>query len=74
MKDSDKYIGETEKALSGRKANFVLPGVGREIVIHIPNDLTDAEFDVLLKWLELQKFGFVSPTVSKDKNNGKQEE
>lgn len=48
-----------------RKANLLLPGHKREIVIYAPADLTDGEFDLILKWLELQKYGL----VSKEKSN-----
>lgn len=44
---------------SVRKANFLLPGRNREIIIYAPEDLTEREFEMILKWLELQKFGLI---------------
>lgn len=59
-----------------RKANLPLPGIGvdREIIISVPDDLTDEEFEQARKWFEFLKFGFVSNSVGKDKNDDKQEQ
>jgi hypothetical protein len=56
-----------------RKANLLLPGINREILISAPADLTDKEFELVLQWLALQKYGLVS-SVSEDKIDEKQEE
>lgn len=73
---STKKQGENigpEKA-SMRKANLLLQGENREIIFYAPADLTDVEFELIFKWLELQKYGLVSP-VKKEKNDeSKQEE
>lgn len=42
-----------------RKANLLLPGKNRQIIIYAPEDLTDIEFNLIFKWLELQKYGLV---------------
>lgn len=43
-----------------RKANLLLTGNNREIIIYAPSDLTEDEFLMISKWLELQKYGLVS--------------
>jgi hypothetical protein len=53
---------EDKKSLSSlRKANLLLPGDKREIVVYAPSDLTNEEFEILILWLQLQKFGLVTP-------------
>jgi hypothetical protein len=42
-----------------RKTNLLLQGKNREIVVIVPDDLTNEEFELLQKWLEIQKFGLV---------------
>jgi len=42
-----------------RKANLLLPGKDRQIIIFAPDDLTEDEFALIFKWLELQKYGLV---------------
>lgn len=42
-----------------RKANLLLPGKDRQIIIYAPENLTEDEFTLVFKWLELQKSGLV---------------
>jgi hypothetical protein len=53
---------EAEKQIqsSVRKANLLLAGKNREITILAPADLTEIEFEMISKWLELQKYGLVN--------------
>jgi hypothetical protein len=64
-----KFSGPSESvsSIKIRKANFLLPGDDREIIISVPSDLTEEEFSLSLKWLEFQKFGL----VKKDTTIGK---
>jgi len=68
---STKKQGEnigSEKA-SMRKANLLLQGENREISIYAPADLTESEFGLIFKWLELQKYGLVNLVVVKDSSD-----
>lgn len=64
----EKVLNEEISSLN-RKANLLLPGKNREILIYAPSDLTEIEFDLIFKWLELQKYGLVtSPPISGSKS------
>jgi hypothetical protein len=64
IENHDKVSNE-EISSSNRKANLLLPGKNREILIYAPSDLSEKEFDLIFKWLELQKYGLVtSPPIS----------
>jgi hypothetical protein len=65
---------ESKSSSQIRKTNLLLPGVGREIVILAPPDLNDKEFDLILKWLELQKYGLVVTPAKKESPDGQKEE
>jgi hypothetical protein len=67
IKKREENIEPEKKSM--RKANLLLQGENREIIIYAPADLNDVEFELIFKWLELQKYGLVSP-VKKGKNDG----
>jgi hypothetical protein len=71
--DETKDKSEEKLSPSVRKANLLLPGANREILIYAPADLTEIEFELIFKWLELQKYGLVSP-AKKDDNDGRKQE
>jgi hypothetical protein len=60
--EGNKPLDDTEEKLPSypRKANLLLPGSGREVQISVPSNLSNEEFEYLLKWLEFQKFGLVN--------------
>jgi len=60
--DSDEKFDQETLPPATRKANLLLPGKNRQIIIYAPDDLTDSEFTLVFRWLELQKFGLVQET------------
>lgn len=64
---SGKFLGSTEKIGEGqdiipssmRKANLLL-GKNREVIIYVPNDLTEEEFNLIPTWLGIQKYGLLA--------------
>lgn len=60
-KEQEVFFEDKKELSSLRKANLLLPGNKREIILYAPSDLTDKEFDLLLQWLALQKFGLIDP-------------
>jgi hypothetical protein len=72
-KSDDKPDDSSDDALSTRKANLLLRGQNREVLIYAPSDLTDEEFDRMIKWLEFQKYGLVTSTKKDIDNNGNQQ-
>ena len=44
---------------NSRSANLLLKGEGRQVVISVPDHFSPSEFDLLMKWLEIQKPGLV---------------
>ena len=68
IENHDKAINN-ETLSSNRKANLLLPGKNREILIYAPSDLSEKEFDLIIKWLELQKFGLVTNLPISDNND-----
>ena len=48
------HVTETGRMLE--KLICCCEGQGGEIVIQVPADLSGAEFEILLKWIEFQKF------------------
>ena len=51
---------KTDNEVQLRKANLLLAGQNREIIIYAPTDLTEEEFDLIGDWLRLQKYGLVA--------------
>jgi hypothetical protein len=71
---SNEFLNDSTKkeiplSSSNRKTNLLLPGKNREILISVPADLTNEEFDLIFKWLELQKYGLVKKAVEKSENS-----
>ncbi len=50
---------------SMRKANLLL-GNNREILIYVPDDLTEEEFNRIPSWLDIQKYGLLGDNNAKE--------
>lgn len=64
--DIDEQFQQDVLPPATRKANLLLSGKNRQIIIYAPDDLTDSEFTMIFKWLELQKYGLVQSLSKQD--------
>lgn len=60
---------KTNNDVQLRKANLLLAGQNREIIIYAPVDLTEEEFDLIGDWLRLQKYGLVAKKALNDEKD-----